>query len=357
MILPTVTSRKNREAENGSKHSPWRRWAEPVGVLLAILGVGLAVYDIFFRETAALTEEEVRLEDRRPPTIATNCRPYDPGFDPRYQGLSTADLKCEPIGSGPESVRFHLFTNEADLKEYMRLQRSAVARDGTACTTSGFPYASSWVDREGRTRGELLCADYSNDSRLVWSHRETLVVGTVLSAPGKVDQLHSWWQREVKFDGRFQSPSARRHLRALLPADFRDCHPMRLLAPAAIAGFLCRPGGGINVAGAELFANRRTLSAYLDNHANHPGIDEEGCRDSPFSYTTYGLPPDYRPAVGRLLCRPENGVEWFEWIAFEPLVYAFASREDSDSQKLYEQWSSSLSQIRGLSWAQNAGLD
>jgi hypothetical protein len=120
---------------------------------------------------------------------------------------------------------------------------------------------------------------------------------------------------------------------------------MPLLAPAAIAGVSCEPGRGINTAGVELFTDEELLSSYLDGHADLSGIDSEGCDHSPLSYTSWGNAPDYEPTLGHLLCRPENGVQWFEWTDLNLLLYAYASRDDSDRAKLFHQWSSSLSEI------------
>jgi len=340
-----------KSGKPGDERRSWRRrLAGPWGVVIGVatlIGTAVTIYAVL-NGSDPLSREEVRLEELRPPALATNCRPYDPGDDPRYRELTTADLKCEPLGKGPETVKFHLFTNQSDLDEFMRLQRSELERSHAGCTSTGFAYASPWVDRDGGIRGELLCADYSDDSRLVWSYADRLVTASAASSPGAVTRLHSWWQRRVKFGGGAPRVTARRHLETVLPPSFRRCRQMSLLAPAALAGVACESGDGIAVAGAELFASRKLLSDYLNFQADRSGIDNEGCGHSPLSYTSYGLPPTYKPALGHLLCRPENGVEWFEWTALNPRVYAYASRNDSNFQKLFEQWSESLSLIKGL---------
>jgi hypothetical protein len=339
--------------EKGGEHKRtgvpwWQRLARPWRLLVGVatvVGTVVAVIAVLSPNSSSLTADEVRLEALRPPALATNCRPYDPGGDPSYDGLSIADLKCKPLGKGSDTVKFHLFTNKGDLKKFMKLERDYLEYSRDGCTSSGFPYASPWVDRDGKIRGELLCADDNEESKLVWSYPDRLVAASAASQPSAVIRFHSWWQRRVKFGGGVPSMEARQHLREVLPAAFRECQPMSLLAPAALAGISCEPGDGIGVAGAELFAGRKLLSAYMDFVANRDGIDDEGCRQSPLSYTSYGLPPDYKPALGYLLCRPESGVEWFEWTALNPLVYAYASRTDSNFEELYEQWSQSLSLI------------
>lgn len=342
-------AQKGGESREG-RRPWWRRLAGPWGAVIGVatlIGTAVTIYAML-NESAPLNREEVRLEDLRPPAFATNCRPYNPGNDPRYRELTTADLKCEPLGEGPETVKFHLFTNRSDLDEFMRLQRSELERSHGGCTSTGFAYASPWVDREGEIRGELLCADYSDESRLVWSYADRLVTASAASAPDAVTNLHSWWQRRVKFGGGAPRVTVRRRLEAVLPPSFRRCRQMSLLAPAALAGVACESDDGIDAAGAELFATRKLLSDYLSFQADRSGIDDEGCGHSPLSYTSYGLPPTYKPVLGHLLCRPENGVEWFEWTALNPRVYAYASRDDSNFRKLFEQWSQSLSLIEGL---------
>jgi hypothetical protein len=343
-----LAGEEGKPGKKGSKPSFWRRLSVPWKVFLSLLScfsAFIAIYGFLNQAAPPLSADELRLDDLRPQKLATNCHPYIPGGSEQLEELSTADLKCEPLGNGPETVKFHLFTNHFDLEEFMDLQREGLQAEGVGCTESGFPYTSPWVDFGQMVRGELICADYSDDSKLLWSYDNSLVVASAASAPEDVSALHQWWQREVKFGGHFPRSELQKHLYSLLPDSFRPCHQMPLLAPTAVAGLSCRPGQGIDNAGAELFTDEELLSAYLDGHADLRGIDSEGCRSSPFSYTSWGAAPDYEPALGYLLCRPENGVEWFEWTALEPLVYAYASREDSDRAKLFEQWALSLSEI------------
>lgn len=283
-----------------------------------------------------------------PPKLGINCRPYEPGFSPRYSSLVSADVECEPIDPGPDSVKFHLFTNQRDLDVFMRRQVNELVDDGAACASGDFPYASPWVDAHGLVLGQLQCGDYVGRSKLLWSYEDLLVVASAGSPPSKAEVLNAWWQRHVRFDGRNPGAGPRRHLLALLPASFGKCRPMPLIMPMALAGVLCRPGEGITSAGAALFPSRELLSDYIEQQANLPGIDSDSCGDSPFSYMSYGWPPTYRPILGHLLCRPNFGAEWFEWTADRPLIYAFASRDDNDFVELYEQWAQSLSWIKHL---------
>jgi hypothetical protein len=320
-------------------------WAVAVGIA-TLVGTVLAVLGAL-NSSSDLSPEESRLLNLMPQKLAAHCRPYDPEFDPNLSPLVAADLKCEPLDAGPDAVKFHLFTNRQDLDTFMDTILEELGQAGISCNQD-FPYAAPWVDAEGRVIGELQCADFEDFSRLMWTYDDVPIVASASSLPQGQQRLHEWWQRHVRFGGRNPSGSARRHLTALLPAGFGDCEPGRILLPMALASVQCTPGDGISSAGAELFTSRKLLSDYLDRRAELTGIDTDGCGNSPFSYKPYGWSPDYRPRLGYLLCRPDSGAEWFEWTAFGPLVYAYAARDDSNLDRLYEQWAESLAWIRNV---------
>lgn len=332
-----------------------RRLRTPAGMVVAGVGFAagcLGIFQFFFvdspESTPTPSAEEIRLLSVMPPKLGRYCRPYNPGFSQRYSPLVAADVECEPIDQGPDSVKFHLFTTPRNLEVFMRRQLNEMAQGGVGCTSGDFSYSSPWVDSRGRTMGELQCGDYSGRSRLLWSYEDLLVVASAGSRPAEADALHAWWQRYVRFDGGNPPLAWRRHLKSLLPSSFRRCRPKSILLPMSLAGVICAPGEGITSAGAELVTNRQMLRDYLDQQANLRGIGDESCAETPFSYMAYGWAPDYRPTLGHLLCEPEEGAQWFEWTADRPRVYAFASREDNDFARLYEQWKQSLSWIKGV---------
>ena len=256
-------------------------------------------------------------------------------------------MECEPAEKGPDTLRFHLFTNRGDQEAFLKGTLEQMTREGVGCSQD-FPYLSAWVDSAGVKRGDVQCADYSDRATLLWSDDESLVVGSAKSLPKRETELHEWWQRYVRFSGDEPPAGRQRFLVSLLPPSFGECHAEALLLPAAVTGVLCQAGDGISSAGASLFPSRALLSNYIERQADRRGIDAEGCDVSPFSYMPYGPAPTYKPTLGHLVCRPEDGAEWFEWSAERPLVYAFASRNDNDFLALYRQWSQSLSLIRHL---------
>lgn len=293
----------------------------------------------------ALSAEESRLVDLLPPKLGTHCQPYE--TDESYSSLVVASVKCQPIDEDPDAMQFFLHIDEQDQRAFVELKREEVAADRVGCNT-GFPYAFPWTDREGTVMGELICANYSDNARLYWSYDELLVTGTAAAPVARFEDLQRWWQRQVRFDGGGPSPAYRRQLLGLLPPAFGRCRPLSVLLPVALSGVFCYPGKGITSAGAELFPNERLLEDYLELQAGRSGIDEEGCDESPFSHMEYGMPPDYEPVLGQLVCHPEGGTEWFSWSADNPRVYAFAARQDNDFRKLYWQWSNLLYPIEGL---------
>lgn len=350
-----------RERKRGSDEPPQSGWyrrvlkklAGPWGVLVGIatvVGTALAVHAAVTSpaSSAQLTAEEQRLIELIPAKLGRHCRPYVPGFDSRYLPLVSADVKCEPLDPGPDALKFHLFTTPRDLEDFMALQLEDMAEAGVSCASGDFSYASPWADEEGKVIGELFCGDYDGLSRLLWSYEDLLIVASAGAPPKGGGRLHEWWQRHVRFDGADPPEHLREHLLSLLPTSFGQCEPISVLLPMSLAGVICRPGEGITSAGAQLFPNAKLLTEYIEQQANQRGIDDDNCKNTPFSYMSYGWAPDYRPTLGYLLCRPQFGAEWFEWTANRPRVYAFAARRDNDFVRLYEQWAQSLSWIKHL---------
>ena len=316
-----------------------------VGFVSACLGI----YQFVIKSPdpgPTLSTEESHLLEVMPQKLGENCRSFDPEFGPEYASLVAASLKCAPIDSGPDSVSFHLFTTPRDLELFMRRQLGEILRSGESCR-SEFNYGSPWTDSSGKVMGEVQCKSGSR-SGLLWSYNDLLVVASAGSPSVDSVNLHAWWQRQVRFDGGEPPAGQRRHLIELLPEAFGRCRPQEILLPMALAAVICEPDEGISSAGAELMANTEVLTEYIGKQASIDGIGSESCGETPFSYMDYGSAPDYKPTLGYLICQPRNGAQWFEWSADRTHVYAYASRNDNDFVKLYEQWSESLSQIKGL---------
>lgn len=340
-----------------SKEEGVRRWRQRLrghaGMVVAVIGfvsACLGIYQFAIKSSdSTLSHDESHLLEVMPQKLGENCRSFDPEFGDQYVSLVTASLECAPIDPGPDSVSFHLFTTPRDLELFMRRQVGEIRRNGESCRTD-FNYGSPWTDSSGKVMGEVQCASGSR-SGLLWSYDDLLVAASAGASVADSPDLHAWWQRQVRFDGGEPPADQRRHLMAILPDAFGSCRPQEILLPMALAGVFCAPGEGISLAGAELFANTEVLTEYIGKQATVDGIGSESCSETPFSYMEYGSAPDYKPILGYLVCQPRDGAQWFEWTADRPRVYAFASRNDNNFVKLFQQWSESLSQIRGVDLA------
>ncbi|MDX6588900.1 MAG: hypothetical protein QOI84_174 [Solirubrobacterales bacterium] len=263
---------------------------------------------------------------------------------PSITPLISAAVECDPVDPGPEFLSFRLYTSSGDMNLYMQKLYEEAQREGASCAED-YPAVAKWVDASGKVRGELVCKDDSDYAHLYWSDEHSSVVGAASVKAFKEQALHTWWQRAVKLGDGPAPPRARKHLIALLPPEFGRCKPLAVIQPPmALASVGCSPGGGVTYAGGSLFPTQKLLDNYIRGHAaSYPGVSEDGCDESTFSFTTYGPGSDGKPTQGRLLCYVRDGVQWFEWTVNHYRLYAYAARADENWSKLYPAWSQSFS--------------
>jgi hypothetical protein len=301
-----------------------------------------------------LTADQQRLIDSIPPLVGSRCRVVD--IEPRtsrvsqeMDELTSAYVTCAPSIDGPRSLWFRGVTTETDTKTLWQKIYGGPLNDSTGGCSGGYEGATQWVDASGFVAGELACHTAPNNSGVFWTDRRRLYVGIAQMAPGKHAPLYEWWQKAVRFEGSGPDPEAQRKLRSLLPPDFASCTQHPRMPAVAIAGLACEPGRGIWSAGAALVPNARLLAEYIEARAAAiSDRSDKGCRDSTRSFTIYGQGSDARPVQGRLLCHADDGVQWFEWTATRPHVYAYLSRADESLTRLFHQWSTSFADVEGL---------
>lgn len=300
-----------------------------------------------------LTPEEQRLIGEVPPAVGWRCRPDRSGAKDsesaqRMDELTSAYAVCAPSIKGPRSLRFRAFTTVADMNEFMDELYRVLGEPSGGCS-GGSQGETPWVDASGSVRGTLVCSSSESSSSLSWSDRKRLLAGIAQAPPGRHAKLYIWWQEAVRFNRRDPSAYAQRHLRSLLPPGYGPCETYVRMPAAAIAGLSCRPGDGIWSAAVAQMATKDLLGSYIEARAAaFSDLSDKGCRESTRSFTVYGESPDAEPVHGRLLCHAEDGVQWFEWTASAPRLYAFLARRDESLPKLFHQWSTSFSDFDGL---------
>jgi hypothetical protein len=327
----------------------WRLTKAHFGWIAAVLGLLLGVFGVYLalNPERALTQEEQRLVDAVPPKVGWHCRSYTGTFRPDIAPLVSAAVECDPVDPGPEFLNFRLYTSNGDMNLYMHKLYERSRKEGALCSKD-YPTLSEWADVSGKVRGELVCKDYTNYAHVYWSDLRSSVVGAAVTKISKEHDLHVWWQRAIKLDDGDPSPWAVKHLIALMPPVFGRCEGLPIIpSPVALASVGCRPGGGITFAGGSLFPTQRMLDDYIEGlAAGYPGVSEEGCDESTFSFTAYGPGSDGNPTHGRLLCYVRDGVQWFEWTVNRFRLFAYAGRSDESWSRLYPAWSRSLSTTR-----------
>jgi len=357
---PPATAAKKGESSFWDRHDTnLKRFGLLFGIatgLVSLLALGLKLSADDAPATGAdsyLSADEQRLIDSISPLIGVRCRPAEPEYrplrvSPAMVSLTSAGAVCAPFRKGPSALHFYAFTTAAEMDRYMRDQHYEVGAPTGACSGGGGGQ-TPWVDSAGRLRGQLVCDTSATSSDVFWSDSRELYVGAAEAAPDKSSSLFSWWQEAVRFEDSGPDPAAERRLRSLLPDSFGSCEMLTRMPAVATAGLGCKPGRGIWSAGASLIPDADMLADYIEGRAAAiTDLSDKGCRDSTRSFTVYGPGADARPVRGRLLCHAEDGQQWFEWTATRPRVYAYLSRTDESLSKLFQQWSNSLSVIKGM---------
>ncbi|HYJ22368.1 MAG TPA: hypothetical protein VEW07_10135 [Solirubrobacterales bacterium] len=299
-----------------------------------------------------VTADEQRLVDSIPPTVGWRCRserpvPVHNRVAREMRALTSAYAVCAPLPEGPASLHFRSFTTKSEMTEYMRKLFRSMDQPAGGCSGGSSGY-TPWVDDSGRERGDLICHTSVLNSGVYWSDNRGLFVGIAQMASGKSSPLYSWWQEAVRFEGGAPDDAAERKLRSVLPDSFGGCDTHPRMPAVATAGLTCKPGRGIWAAGTALIPDESLLAGYIETRAAaFADLSDKGCKESTRSFTIYGPGADAKPVRGRLLCHADDGQQWFEWTATRPRVYAYLSRTDESLTKLFHQWSTSLSAIKG----------
>jgi hypothetical protein len=320
------------------------------GWVLAVLGLLIGVVSLYLtlNQEKPITAEQQELLSTIPPKVAWHCRPTTVDLDssaPDYVRFIEATATCESVDPGPEEVNFVSFTTDFDFQRYMQSVKAELTGQGWDCE-GVYSLVNDWVDADGRQRGEVICIDGEETVSLLWSDRADRLVGSATSRLEDKDKLQAWWQRVVKNNGHGVSGLKREYLISLLPSGFGACEQDELIAPPALASVDCEPGRGITSAGAYLFDSKVALGEYLDSLASaYPGATDEGCEVSTYSYAPWGSGPDGKPTLGKLFCYVTEGVQWYVWTTNRWRVFAYASREDENAGRLFDEWAQRFNYI------------
>lgn len=308
--------------------------ARAIGALATLVGLAIGLNALFGSDETPLSGKEQRLVTMLEPQIATACVADDlrPGTPDDY---SDAGIVCDAAAKSFNRLRFRAFSSLDQMTSFENRLYADLGSPKGGCS-GGRSGMINWVDSQGEVQGRVLCSF----GEFMWSDFDSRV-----AAYGSVTDSFAafrWWQRTVKFDSAGPRPAAMASLRRGLPESFHRCTPNSTMPPGATASLDCSYRQ-LQSLGASIIPSQEERRSFLDVRAEtHGARTEKTCDRQGAIYQGWGAPPDYRPALGGLLCYTTDGSRWIEWTHESRRLYAYASRMKNDASELFRIWQRKL---------------